>query len=554
MRRLLLIPLLLQMVSCAEKPADKVPLPAAPTTAASHREITIDDYKARLQTISSDEFGGRGPGTEGEKRTVDYLTQSFAAMGLEPGNHGKWVQEVSAVAARRTNSTPLVIQARNTELKLPSPDEYVAITQQQKPEVLLEASPVVYGGYCINAPERHWNDFAGIDVAGKTVICLVNDPGNQDPALFDGRAMTYYGRYTYKFEEAARRGAAAVLVVHETSAAGYPWSPVATTWAEPRYALPLDAASPPVLPVAGWITTDAARKVFAAAGLNFDTLKAAAARPGFKSVPLDARASADIESAILRTQTSNVLALKRGSKRPDEVIVYTAHWDHLGTDKSLKGHQIYNGAIDNGTGVAAVLEIARKFAGQSPERSVLFIAVTLEESGLLGSAWYVAHPVFPMDHTVADINIDALAIIGPTRDMEVTGSGYSELDAYLARALAAQGRYLLPDQAPERGNYFRSDHFNFAKAGVPALYAGTGSDLVEGGTKAGQALLVDYGEHHYHQTTDTYNPDWDFRGVIQDVEALYQMGATLANETTFPAWTKDGPFRAKRQAMMDARH
>jgi len=261
MRRLLLILLLLQMVSCAEKPADKVPLPAAPTSAASHREITIDDYKSRLGTISSDEFGGRGPGTEGEQRTVDYLTQSFKAMGLEPGNHGEWVQEVSAVAVRRTNSTPLVIQVRGTDIRLASPNEYVAITQQQKPEVLLESSPVVYGGYCIDAPERRWNDFAGIDVAGKTVICLVSDPGNQDPALFDGRAMTYYGRYTYKFEEAARRGAAAVLVVHETSAAGYPWSPVATTWAEPRYALPLDATSPPVLPVAGWITTDAARKV-----------------------------------------------------------------------------------------------------------------------------------------------------------------------------------------------------------------------------------------------------------------------------------------------------
>jgi Zn-dependent M28 family amino/carboxypeptidase len=552
----MLIALLLQIVSCGERSADKVKPSAAPSTQRSKADsaITIDGFKSRLRTISSDEFGGRGPGTEGERRTVDYLTQSFEAMGLEPGNHGGWVQEVSVLAVKRTNSDPLVIQTRNTTVNLTSPDDYVAVTLRQEPKVQLKASEVVFAGYCINAPERNWNDYAGIDVTGKTVICLVNDPGNQDPNLFDGRRMTYYGRYTYKFEEAARHGASAVLVVHETSSAGYPWEPVATTFSESRYAVPLDAASPPVLAVAGWITTDAVRKLFTAAALNFDALKKASARPGFKAVPLHANASVAIESETVPAKTSNVLALKRGSKRPDEAIVYTAHWDHLGTDKSLKGDQIYNGAIDNGTGVAALLEIAGKFAAQKPERSVLFIAVTLEESGLQGSAWYVAHPVFPMDHTVANINMDALPVIGPTHDMVVVGFGYSELDNYLADAVAAQGRHLTPEPNPEAGVYFRSDHFNFAKAGVPALYAHGGSDLIEGGSKAGGAILADFGAHHYHQVSDEFNPDWDFRGVVQDVDALYQVGATLANKTKFPAWSKASPFLAKREAMMAAKH
>jgi Zn-dependent M28 family amino/carboxypeptidase len=544
MRRLILILVLLQIASCSGKPGVE-------------SDITIDGFKSQLRMVSSDEFGGRGPGTPGGQRTVDYLVQSFKAMGLEPGDHGKWLQQVSVISVKRTNpDVPLVIDTGHAKVKLTSPDDYVAITLKQKPTLSLEASDIVFVGYGVNAPERNWNDYAGIDVTGKTVIMLVNDPGwgNQDPNLFDGKAMTYYGRYTYKFAEAARQGAAAAFVVHESSGAGYSWSPVATTWSEARYALPLEASSPPVLGVAGWMTTDVARKLFAAAGSDFDKLKAASDYPGFKSVPLHAKASVSIESAIEHTETYNVLALRRGSKRPDDVIVYTAHWDHLGTDKSLKGDQIYNGAIDNGTGVAALLQIAGKFAVQEPERSVLFAAVTLEESSLLGSEWYVAHPAFPLDHTVADINMDGLPIIGPAHDMTVTGFGYSELDDYLAAAVAAQGRHLTPGQHTEAGYYFRSDHFNFAKAGVPALYAQGGSDLIDGGTKAGEAALADYGVHRYHQVTDNYDPNWDFRGVIQDVQAFYQMGATLANETKFPTWAKDSPFLAARQAMMDAKH
>lgn len=570
MRHAMLFPVLLALVACGGKSADQAPAAAASSPAepvASGAEqastasasddfapaITIDDYKTQLKTVSSDAFAGREPGTAGGQRTVEYLIQRFKAMGLEPGNNGKWVQKVPAVSVDRTNyEVPLVVDTGDAKLELSFPEDYVGVTLQQQPEVKLDASEVVFVGYGVNAPERDWNDYAGVDVSGKTVIMLVNDPGwgNQDPKLFDGPAMTYYGRWTYKYEEAARQGAAAAFVVHETAGAGYPWGVVKNGWSGPQYALPLEAGSPPVLPVAGWITTEAARELFAASGLDFDKLKAASDHRGFKAVPLGATASLTIKSKTERTESANVLALKRGSKRPDEVIVYTAHWDHLGTDEALEGDQIYNGAIDNGTGVAALLEIAGKFAAQQPERSVLFAEVTLEESGLLGAAWYVAHPAFPLDKTVANINMDALPITGPAHDMVVTGLGNSELDDYLAAAVATQGRHLSPDPHPEAGHYFRSDHFNFAKAGVPALYAAGGSDLVEGGEQAGEAAEADYVKNHYHQVADNYDPDWDFRGVIQDVKALYQVGAKLANESTFPAWAEDSPFRAKRQAMM----
>ncbi len=518
--------------------------------------ITLGDFKQELKTLSSDAFAGREPGTPGGQRTVDYLVERFKAMGLEPGHHGKWMQEVPAVMVARTNEeAALEVAVNGQQLSFDFPSDYVAVTLQQKPTVELQDSSIVFVGYGVDAPERNWNDFAGIDVSGKTVVMLVNDPGwgNHDPKLFDGPAMTYYGRWTYKYEEAARQGAAAALVVHETPGAGYPWGVVENGWSGPQYALPLEASSPPTLPVAGWLTTDAARKLFAAAGLDFDKLKAAADHPGFKAVPLDATASLTITSNIEKTQSANVLALKRGSQRPDEAIVYTAHWDHLGTDESLQGDQIYNGAIDNGTGVAALLEIAGAFADAKPERSVLFAAVTLEESGLLGAGWYVAHPSFPLAKTVANINMDALPIIGPAHDMVVTGLGNSELDDYLEKAVAKQGRHLSPDPSPEAGHYFRSDHFNFAKAGVPALYAAGGTDLVEGGSEAGKAAEADYVEHRYHQPADNYNPDWDFRGVMQDVEALYQVGNALANNDDWPEWAADSPFRAKRKAMRDNR-
>lgn len=576
MRQILLVPTLLALAACGGQSAgDKasthdsghastvasVPTSAASTVAGAESHsfdtgITIADFKQQLKTVSLDDFKGREPGTEGGQRTVDYLVQRFKAMGLEPGNHGEWLQEVPAVSVDRTNyDIPLKVHAGDKELALSYPNDYVGVTLQQQPKVSLKDSEIVFVGYGVNAPERNWNDYGDIDVKGKTVIMLVNDPGwgNQDPELFDGKTMTYYGRWTYKYEEAARQGAAAAFVVHETGGAGYPWTVVENGWSGPQYALPLEDSSPRTLPVAGWISTDAARKVFSAAGLDFDQLKAASDQRGFEPVALDATASLDIESSIEHTKSYNVLALKRGSTRPDEVIVYTAHWDHLGVDESLEGDQIYNGAIDNGTGIAALLEVGAAFAGQQPppERSVLFAAVTLEESGLLGAAWYVSHPSFPLDHTVANINMDALPVIGPAHDMVVVGLGNSELDDYLAKAVAAQDRSLTPDPHPEAGHYFRSDHFNFAKAGVPALYASGGTDLLEGGKDAGDAAELDYVQHRYHQPADNFDPDWDFRGVVKDVQALYQVGKQLASETSYPKWAEGSPFRAKRQAMLE---
>lgn len=514
--------------------------------------INAADFAAHIKTLASDRFGGREPGTEGERLTTNYLITQFKAMGLQPGNHGKWLQEVPMVGTTLSNTdTALTVAAGDQTLSFQYGEQYIAGTLGQKAQVNLKDSDIVFVGYGVDAPEYQWNDYAGLDVKGKTVIVLVNDPGwgNHDDNLFKGRAMTYYGRWTYKYEEAARQGAAACFVVHETAGAGYPWAVVHNSWSGEQYALPLTADSEPVLPVAGWLTSESAQRLFAAAGQDFEKLKSAADLRGFKSVSLNARASLKLENRIKHTQSQNVLALLAGSEAPSEAIVYTAHWDHLGTDTRLEGDQIYNGAIDNGSGVAALLEIAGAFAAQEPQpqRSVLFTAVTLEESGLLGSRDYVANPVMPLATTIADINMDALSITGPAHDMIVVGYGNSSLDNLLGAATAAQGRHLTPNPTPEQGSYFRSDHLNFAKAGVPSLYAKGGHDLVEGGLDAGRAAALDYNRKRYHKPADNYDPNWDLRGVIQDVRALYSVGRELAGSDQWPQWSADSPFRAERE-------
>jgi Zn-dependent M28 family amino/carboxypeptidase len=431
----------------------------------------------------------------------------------------------------------------------------VASTLQAKPHVAIRNSDIVFVGYGVDAPERNWNDYKGLDVKGKTVVVLVNDPGfgDHDASLFKGKAMTYYGRWTYKYEEAARQGAAMCLIVHTSNeAAGYPWSVVMNSWGGPQLALPQSEDPAPRLPVAGWITRDAAQRLFAKAGLDFDKLAAAADRRGFKPVPLKATASITLDSKIGHGSANNVLGLIRGTGHPDQVVVYSAHWDHLGEDDSLKGDKIYNGAVDNGTGISALLEIAKAFKAQkpAPKRSVLFAAVTLEESGLLGSLYYTKHPVFPMDQTVADINMDAMDVIGPTRNLQIIGSGESQLEDMLKAALKKQGRYASPDATPENGFYFRSDHFSFAKAGVPALMTQTGNDKVDGGTEAGKAALADYTAHRYHTPKDNFDPEWDFSGLAEDTQALYEVGRELAGSDQWPKWYKDSSFRAKRVKMM----
>ena len=520
--------------------------------------ITAADFAAHIKTLASDRFAGREPGSEGERLTTDYLVTQFKRMGLQPGNDGEWLQKVPTVSTTVTNTdATLKVRAGGKTLKFSYGDQFIAGTLRQQEGVGLEDSDIVFAGYGVDAAEFQWNDYAGVDVKGKTVIVLVNDPGwgSHDDSLFKGREMTYYGRWTYKYAEAARKGAAACFVVHETAGAGYGWDVVDNSWSGPQFALPLESHSPPVLPVAGWLTTGSARRLFAAAGKDFDALKARADQRGFKPVLLGARANLALESRIDHIESHNVLAMLKGNEAAGETIVYTAHWDHLGTDTRLKGDHIYNGAIDNATGVAALLEIAGAFETQQPQpkRSVLFTVVTLEESGLLGSEYYVAHPVVPLATTVVDINMDALPIIGPARDMIVVGYGNSSLDNILGAVTAAQGRHLTPDPTPEQGSYFRSDHLNFAMAGVPSMYAKGGNDLVDGGLEAGRTAALDYNRKRYHKPADNYDPDWDLRGVIQDVRALYAVGRELAGSAQWPQWAADSPFRAEREKTADQR-
>jgi Zn-dependent M28 family amino/carboxypeptidase len=542
------------------RPATSPPPPLPAVANEKHDfvpDITAGDFAAHLRVLSSDEYDGRKPGTLGERLTTNYIIEQFKRMGLQPGNKGEWIQTVPAVSTELMgqDSVALNVSAGGGTESFAFGKDMVAGTLQAKAEVELKDSDIVFAGYGVRAPEAQWNDFDGVDLKGKTVIVLVNDPGwnGNDASLFKGREMTYYGRWTYKFEEAARQGAEAVFIVHQTQPAGYGWNVVQSSWTMPRLDLPQSEDPAPRVPVAGWLTEDAARRLFARAGKNFDELAAQAGQRGFKAVPLDARASIQLHSNITHSLSNNVIGMVKGTEHPDQAVVYTAHWDHLGHDPKLKGHAIYNGAIDNGTGVAALLEIAGKFAEDKPRRSVVFAAVTMEESGLLGSRYYVAHPPFPLEKTVADINMDALGIGGPTHDMEVVGLGQGDLEDTFADVLKEDGRTITGDSTPEQGHYFRSDHFNFAKAGVPALAAGTGVDRVDGGRAAGEAAAADYTKNRYHQPTDVFDMRWDFTGVIQDVNAFYKLGARLANDDTWPAWKAGSEFKAERERSAKSR-
>jgi Zn-dependent M28 family amino/carboxypeptidase len=535
--------------------------PAAPadppaSTVALAPQINAADFAQFDKILSSDVFGGRQPGTVGAQRTTDWLVEQFKRMGLQPGNHGSWFQAVPADSAELLNTgVTLDISTHGKRVSLAYRTDMVAQTLQAKATVALKDSPVVFLGYGADAPNWHWNDYRNVDVKGKTVIVLVNDPGfaTLDPKLFNGRAMTYYGRWPYKWAEAALQGARACFIVHTSdAAAGYPWSVLRNGSHGPQLSLPASVDPAPRLPVAGWLTRDAATRLFAAAGFDFNQLEKAAAKPGFKPVPLDATASMTLHSKIGHIESKNVVAMVEGSAKPDEVVVYTAHWDHLGTDPSRKGHKVYSGAIDNGTGLSMLLEIADAFAHQEqpPERSVLFFMPTLEESGLLGSQYYAARPVFPLDHTVADIAVDALPNNGRAHDMTVIGKGQSELEDLLAGVLKKQGRVISPETTPENGFYFRSDHFNFAKAGVPAMLASSGLDLLAGGKAAGEKAAADYTAHRYHTPNDVFNPDWDLSGILEDTQAIYELGQHLSHAGVWPTWYADSPFRAKREAMM----
>ncbi|WP_430388432.1 M28 family peptidase [Dyella sp. 20L07] len=495
--------------------------------------IVIDDVTQHVKVLSSDILLGRAPNGEAEKRTTDYLIQQFTRMGLAPGNNGSWLQAVPYVAAtvQHPENVALAIDGKASQSTLSFGPDMVVGTLDEQAHSALNASSLVFVGYGIDAPSEHWNDYAGADVKGKTVIILVNDPGwaNQDPKLFKGREYTYFGRWNYKYEEAAREGAAAAFIVHDTEAAGYPWQVVQSNWSAARMDLPKGEEGTRRLPVAGWLSTEAARQLFASAGADFDALKRQAAQRGFTAVPLQATLSVAFDSTISHGKSNNVVARLEGKGHADEAIIYSAHWDHLAGPNS-KAH----GTVDNATGVAGLLEIAEAFAHRAPKphRTVLFMATTLDEAGLLGSRYYVAHPLVPLAKTVADINLDMLPVNGPASALSVIGFGQSQLDDYLTDAAHAQRRAVMPDLAPEKGFFFRSDQLSFARAGVPVLYARSAATRPDAAPGGGDLPPTD----------DVFDPRWNLSGTVEDIRALFMVGSRLSMEDSYPQWKPGSDF------------
>jgi len=530
---------------------------AGAQAAAAAAAIDAADFAEHVKVLASDEFQGRAPGGEGERNTVDYLTAEFRAAGMQPANGDSYLQGVPLVSITAEEVTPLAIEGGEEPLAFRYQQDMMVWTKRYQEAESLADSDMVFVGYGIVAPEYDWNDYEGLDVEGKTVVILVNDPGfaSGDTELFNGRAMTYYGRWTYKYEEAARQGAAGALIVHETEAAGYPWLVVSGSWSGEQFDLDLGDAAPPRVAIEGWLTGEAARSVFASAGVDFDEAVSAAASREFEARPLNLQASVGVRNSLSSMESANVVGMLPGTEHPDEYIVYTAHWDHLGVARSVLQDRIYNGAVDNATGVAGMLEIAAAFSAMEPgpQRSIVFLAVTAEESGLLGSDWYASHPLFPLERTVANINLDAMSLVGPSHDITVIGYGNSELDEYAARAAEIQGRHLEPEPTPEKGFFYRSDHFNFAKRGVPALYLRGGVDHREKGREYGLAYNSAWVSEHYHKVSDEYSEDWDLRGVIEDVGLLFEVGRALAATRDWPNWVEGNEFRAARDASASAR-
>ncbi|KAA1192459.1 M28 family peptidase [Pseudohalioglobus sediminis] len=535
-------------------------LPAGAALAADTEADRISaELHRHIAELAADEYEGRAPGTPGEDKTVAYLSEQFKALGLKPGNNGSWFQEVPITSVATAHDAQLSLKGRDYKATLSYGDQMMVFTSRQVEEVALEESPLVFAGYGINAPERGWNDYAGVDVRGKTVVVLINDPGfaTGDPELFNGNSMTYYGRWTYKYEEAARQGAAGVLIVHETAPAAYGWDVVRNSWSTGRIGLTASNRNADQVAVEGWIPLQQAQALFAAAGMDYAEMKAEAAKPGFRARPLaDITASVRLQNTVTSQLSRNVAALLPGSETPDEVIIYTAHWDHLGMRPGEGEDSIYNGASDNASGTAALFSLARMFQEQAqpPRRSLLFLAVTAEESGLLGSEWYGENPIFPLQKTVANFNMDNIAAgqIGLTRDIALVGFGNSELENYLLDAAKEQGRTVVQEPFPEKGFYYRSDHFSLARVGVPALYLTRATDSIEHGKAWGEARINDYISQHYHKPSDEYSPDWDLAGAVQEVQLLYSMGKRLADNRDFPRWNDGVEFKAAREATMAA--
>ena len=515
-------------------------------------DISIDTMKDITRTLSSDEFEGRMPGTKGETLTVALLTEKFAAAGLQPGNNGSWVQDVPLVEITGTNYTPLKVTGKGVDLSFAPSKDWVGVTYREDAATNLADSELVFVGYGINAPEKGWNDYAGIDMTGKTAVILVNDPDYETEGLtgdFNGRAMTYYGRWTYKYEEAAKQGAAGAIIVHDEFPAAYGWNVVESSWTGPQAYPQRGENAPPLTVMNGWVQKPVAEKILSAAGQDFAKLSAAAKTKGFKPVPLGLNVSTSFRNNIRKFSSQNVIGQLPGTEKPDEYVLYTAHWDHLGRCTADEtGDDICNGAIDNATGTAALVALAEAQAkAGAADRTLVFLAVTAEESGLLGSDYYAANPVFPLSQTVGGVNMDALSMAGPAKDIVVIGPGKSQLDTYLEKALTDVGRIAVPELTPEKGYYYRSDHFGFAKRGLPMLYVKGGGDLVTGGPAAGAAYEDAYRTNAYHGPNDEFDENWDWTGVAQDLQVYYRLGRMLAMSTAWPNWTEGDEFRAIRE-------
>jgi len=522
--------------------------------------ITPDALLAHIKILASDEFEGRAPGSKGEDLSVKYITDQFKKIGLNPGNpDGTYIQEVPLAGIKSEPQMSFVVGDKTMDLKFP--DDFVASSARLQPEIKIEKSDLVFVGYGVVAPEYGWDDYKNVDVKGKTLLMLIGDPPIPDPKdpsklddkMFKGKAMTYYGRWTYKYEIAAQKGAAAAIIIHETEPAAYPWQVVRSSWSKENFELDNPNKNMDAVSARSWITLDVAKKLFTDSGQDFDALKKSAIAKNFRPVVLNAKANIDVKQEVRAFKSHNVIGKLEGSdpKLNGEYVIYTAHWDHLGRHPELQGDQIFNGAIDNASGVASIIEIAAAFSkiNPLPKRSVLFMATTAEEAGLLGAKYYAEHPLYPLNKTLADINLDSMNVWGKTRDIEDLSLGFSTLDDLLTAAAKQQGRKAIPDSRPDKGKIYRADNFEFSKVGLPSLYIGKGEHLLSRPENA-PLKSDEYDSTDYHQITDEVKPDWDLAGAVQDVQLVFEVGYEVANGDKFPEWKVGNEFKPKRDAMM----
>lgn len=515
----------------------------------------VSDLEPHIELLASDEYGGRMPFSEGETKTVSYLESEFKSYGLQPGNGDSYLQDVPLASITSIAAPSMSVSSAGEKITLEGLKDYVIWTQRTDSEVAFEEAEIVFAGFGIVAPEYGWDDYKGIDVTDKIVMVLVNDPGfgTEDASFFKGNTMTYYGRWTYKYEEAIRQGALGVLIVHNTIPAGYGFNVIQNNWNSKRLYLDDRKDGNYKLAFEGWVTLPTANKLFEMAGLNERELLAKARKADFQAISLGLKASSSLSVTAQYDVSKNVIAKVEGETKPNEYIIYTSHWDHLGIGKPDEtGDSIYNGAFDNASGTAALLALAKAFAkDEKPERTVVFLSVTAEEQGLLGSLYYALNPVYPKEQTVANINMDGINPYGKMKDVSIIGIGQSEMEDLLNAELAKVNRYSSPDPTPTAGYYFRSDHFSFAKVGIPALYFGTGTDHFEKGKAYGKELGNEYVQNYYHKPSDSYDAErWNLDGAVDDVQLLYNVGQNLSNSDIWPQWKQGSEFKAIRDAYM----